>query len=268
MNNQHPNTAIKVLAKMGYASRGVIYAMVGGLALLTAFGQGGKTTDSKGALIEIYRQPLGEVLLSIIALGLVGYSLWRIIQGVGDTDNHGKSAKGLVVRGGLVVSAVTHAILAWWAVSFILGDGNNQSSSGDSKQWLEGTLGQVILVVTAAAFFGAGIAHLYKGYASKFKKYMDIPKEGSQWIVKICQFGLIARGVVWCLIAFFMFQSAMKARSGEISGITDALEMLRASPFGTYLFIIVASGLAAFGVYSLLESKYRNINPNQSSIAP
>ena len=79
----------KTLARMGYGARGVVYLMIGGLALLTAFGEGGKTTDSKGAITEIMQQPFGYVLLTVLIIGLFGYVVWRFTQAVKDTDGHG-----------------------------------------------------------------------------------------------------------------------------------------------------------------------------------
>ena len=89
------------LARSGYAARGVVYLIVGGLAVLAALGGGGQTTDSKGALLTILQQPFGNVLLGLVALGLVGYAIWRLVQALMDTDHHGTDAKGLAIRGGL-----------------------------------------------------------------------------------------------------------------------------------------------------------------------
>ena len=99
------------LARSGYAARGVVYLIVGGFAVLAALGSG-QTTDSKGALRTIVQQPFGEALLALVALGLVGYAIWRLVQALLDTDHHGTDAKGLAIRGGLIVSAVTHTLLA------------------------------------------------------------------------------------------------------------------------------------------------------------
>ncbi|BBI51576.1 hypothetical protein HORIV_39970 [Vreelandella olivaria] len=113
MKNPDHRDAITLYARMGYASRGIVYVLVGGLAALAAFGQGGQTEGSRGALERLLTAPFGNVLLGLIAVGLLGYAMWRTIQAVKDADHHGNGAKGLAIRAGLLASAITHTLLAF-----------------------------------------------------------------------------------------------------------------------------------------------------------
>lgn len=252
----------KTLAKMGYFARGAVYLVIGGLALLTAFGQGGQTTDSKGAIQQIMQQPFGEGLLIALIIGLVGFVLWRLIQAIKDTDGHGTSAKGIAIRGGLLASAISHGALAVFAVKVLVGE-PSQSQGGET--FLSSGTGQILFGLAGLAFLGAGLAHIVKGWKASFERYMQIPGDKNNWARPVCRFGLIARGVVWCIIAWFCIDSAMSARSGEIKGIVHALELLRDSGYGIWLFAIAAAGLFAFGVYSVLEGIYRRINLDDAS---
>src|SRR5689334_435274 len=90
---------IERLGRLGYAAIGVVYALIGLLAAQAAVGTGGAATDQHGALLWIAHAPSGRLALAVIALGLVGYGLWRVVQGVLDTDNEGGDARGLLVRG-------------------------------------------------------------------------------------------------------------------------------------------------------------------------
>lgn len=89
---------------------------------------------------------------------------------------------------------------------------------------------------------------------------MHIPQVKNIWARPLCRFGLISRGIVWCIVAWFCITSALSAKSGEVKGIVDALELLRETSHGTWLFGIVAAGLFAFGVYSVLQAIYRKID--------
>lgn len=263
MNQIAVEPKFKTLARLGYAARGVIYLVIGGLALMTAFGNGGQTTDSRGAILKILEQPFGQVLLAILILGLLGYSAWRFVQATRDTDGHGKDAKGLAIRGGLLVSAITHLALAVWAASLLIGSGS--SSSGGGQSFLSTGWGQFLLGAAGIAVIGAGIAHIYKGWAARFEKYMYIPPDKSSWAKPLCRFGLIARGVVWCIVGWFLIDSVLGARSGDVKGMADALASLRDSSFGPWLLGIVAAGLVAFGIYSELEALYRRINTGSAT---
>lgn len=249
----------KRLAQLGYSARGVIYLVIGGLAVMAATGNGeGETTDSKGAITKILEQPFGNVMLAILVLGLAGYVLWRLVQAVKDTDHHGHSGKGLAVRGGLLVSAITHTALAVFAVRLMLGDSSGGGSGGGS--WLSTTPGLIVMGIVGVALIGAGFAHFFKGWTARFEKYMTIPGDKRRWAKPLCQFGLIARGVVWCIVGVFFIRSALRTGSGDIEGTEEALNALATSTYGPWLLGIVAVGLMAFGVYSFLEAMYRRIN--------
>lgn len=259
MKNPGETRPFKRLAQLGYSARGVIYLVIGGLAVMAATGNGeGETTDSKGAITKILEQPFGNAMLTILVLGLAGYVLWRFVQAVKDTDYHGHSGKGLAIRGGLLVSAITHAALAVFAVRLMLGDSSDSGSGGGS--WLSSTPGLVVMFVVGVAVIGAGIAHLIKGWTARFEKYMTIPGEKRHWAKPLCQFGLVARGVVWCMIGVFIIRSAMRTGAGDIEGTEEALNTLASSGYGPWLLGIVAAGLVAFGIYSFLEAMYRRIN--------
>ncbi len=254
------------LARLGYAARGVVYLTVGGLALLAAAGKGGgETTDSKGALVKIMSQPFGDVILVVLIVGLFGYAAWRLVQAVKDTDEHGTSGKGLAVRAGLLVSAVTHSLLALWAIGMLAGVSLGGSNSGSQPLMASGW-GQAVFGLVGVAVVGAGLAHIYKGWTARFERYMDVPRQKRIWTTPVCRFGLIARGVVWCMVGAFLIESAWLARGGDVRGMAAALETLRSTSFGPWLLGVVAAGLFAFGLYSLLEAVYRRVDVSFSDV--
>jgi len=253
------------LARSGYAARGVVYLIVGWLAVLAALGGGGRTTDSEGALITILQQPFGEIMLALVALGLIGYALWRLVQGLMDTDHHGTDAKGLAIRGGLLVSAVTHVLLAFFALSLIFGWGSGGGSGdGATRDWtawlLQQPFGRWLVALVGAAVIGAGLAHMIKGYRAKFERYLEMDADLLDKASPVCRFGLIARGVVFLIIGGFLLVAAWRFSSGEVVGLQGALQTLQQQPYGWILLAIVALGLFAFGVYSLIEARYRRID--------
>lgn len=252
---------LELFARSGYAARGVVYIIVGWLALLAAIG-GGRTEDSKGALREILSQPFGEVMLGMVAFGLLGYAAWRLIQAIRDTDRHGTDTKGLAVRGGLLISALTHVLLAGFAASLIFGIGGG--SGGDSQDWtawlLRQPFGRWLVGLIGAAVVGAGLAHIVKGARAKFERYLEMDESVRRRTSPICRFGLIARGVVFLIIGAFLVIAAWQADSDEARGLDGALQALQEQPYGWLLLLVVALGLVAFGFYSTIEAVYRRID--------
>lgn len=258
------NQALTTMARSGYAARGVVYLLIGFMAFLAAIGGGGQTTDSKGALRELLSQPFGDILLGAVAVGLVGYAGWRLVQALFDADDHGTDAKGLAVRGGLLVSAVTHALLAFFAVSLIVGMGGGSGGEGGTSDWtaklMSQPFGRWLVALVGVAVIGVGIAHAVKAFKEKFKDRMQMGRNTMRWFSPLAKFGLSARAVVFFIIGGFFILAAVQAQPEEARGLGGALRTLQQEAYGPYLLGVVALGLVAFGVYSLVQARYRQIN--------
>ncbi len=258
------------LARLGYASRGVVYLIVGGFAVLAAFGGGGRTTDTKGALQSLIGEPFGIALLVILALGLVAFSVWRAVQAFADADGHGTDGKALVIRGALAVSAVTHLLLAIYAASLIFGGGGGGGSGGDQgtqglvAKLMEQPFGVWLVGIVGVAVFGAGVAHIIKGAKAKFDERFKPGYDKFGWVRPVCRFGLIARGVVFLIIGGFIVVAAWQYDPQHAKGLAGALQALQQQPYGQVLLGIVALGLVAFGLYSIVEAVYRRIGIGQT----
>lgn len=251
----------ELLARLGYAARGVVYLIIGGLAVLAAFGQGGRTTDTHGALSTILHQPFGKMLLAVVALGLIGYALWRVAQGLQDTDGHGTSAKGLAIRAGLLVSATIHAALAIFALDLIAGGGGGGDGTQDwTADLMAQPFGRWLVGLIGIAVIGGGIAQIVKGWTARFERHFRPDALRHGWVQPVSRFGLIARGIVFVMIGAFLVLAAWQADPQEARGLGGALSTLQAQPYGSFLLGIVALGLLAFGVYSLVEAAYRRVN--------
>ena len=256
--------ALQLYARFGYASRGVVYLLVGGLATLAAFTQGGETTGSRGALERLLSAPAGDILLIVVAIGLVGHSLWRCLQSVFDADAHGRSAKGLTIRAGLLISSVTHALLAMFALSliFTIGQSGGQSGGGSTAGWLmQQPLGRWLVALVGVVLIGAGFAHMAKAYKEGFDKHFAMPASTQRWAYPVCRFGLATRGVVFIIAGVLFVIAGWQGAPQEAGGTPEVFSLIRHQAFGQWLLGIVAVGLFAFGLYSLLLSVYRLIDP-------
>lgn len=258
--------AITLLARAGYGARGVVYLLVGGLAALAAFGEGGETTGSQGALQRLLIAPLGEIMIGIMVVALLGFALWRAIQAIKDNDRHGTSLKGILIRSGLFISAITHTMLAFFAASLIFTLSNSSGSSGggaaDMATWLMGqSFGRWLVGAVGVALVGAGIAHEIKGFKTTFDRHFSMPLSIQYWAYPICRFGLVVRGLVFVVVGAFFVMAAYQLDPDQAGGIAEVFGMLSRQAFGQSLLAFAAIGLFAFGIYSLLEAVYRRIDP-------
>lgn len=251
------------LARIGYVAKALLYATVGILAAQAALGRGGRTTDLGGALREVVRAPMGDVLLLVIAIGLVGYAVWRIVDAVTDAEGKGGDAKGLARRAGSAARGLAHGVLALGAFHLATGSGNG--GSGERSEELAGTAldiagGEWVLWLAAAGVIAYACWQLYRAYAAKLGSQLDLGAVSAgvgRWVIGISRAGIAARGIVFGLIGVLLVRAATSHDPEEAGGISDSLEML--GGMGRWPLAVVAFGLVAYAVYELLNARYRRI---------
>jgi hypothetical protein len=257
---------VEKLARFGYAAKGFVYAIVGVLAVQAAFGQGGKTTDTKGALGAIAAQPFGKFLLALVTVGLIGYVVWCFVQALKDPEHKRDGAKGLVRRIGYGISCLVYTSLAFSAIRLIMGSGASRSSTSSQQDWtarvLSQPFGQWMVGLVGAIVLGFGFYELYQAYKAKFRKQMKLNQMSATeeiWATRIGRFGVAARGVVFAMIGFFLLQAAHQSDANKVQGLDGALRSLAQQPHGPWLLGIVALGLVAYGIHMGVQARYRRI---------
>ncbi len=256
---------VERLARFGYAAKGVVYAIVGVLAVQAALGTGGETTDTKGALGAIAAQPFGKFLLALLTIGLIGYVLWSFVQAIKDPEHKGDDAKSLARRLGYGMTGLVYAGLAFSAIKLIMGSGGG--SGGNSEQdWtarlLAQPFGQWLLGLVAAFIIGLGFYQHYQAYKAKFRKQMKLQEMSATeetWATRIGRFGEAARGIVFVIIGFFLIQAARQSDPSKARGLDGALQSLAQQPYGPLLLGIVALGFVAYGIHMGVQARYRRI---------
>jgi hypothetical protein len=256
--------ALELLARLGYAARGVVNLIIGLLAFLAALGQGGQTTGSKGALLSLLSHPLGSAFLGIVALGLFGFALWRACQSVLDADHRGHGAKALVARGGQAISAAIYTSLGIYAATlcagFAAGGTDDSRAAQDWSRWLMAhPFGEVLVALAGLVVAGMGVTMLGWAWKGSFAKHLDCPGTASNWVMPLGRTGFTARGLVFLVIGIFLVLAAWHSNPHEVRGLSGALRALQGQPFGQILYGLVALGLVAFGIFEFAEARYRRI---------
>jgi len=202
------------------------------------------------------------VAVIIIAVGLIAFAGWRAVQAVLDADDHGTSPRGLVVRIALAVSGLTHLLLGFYAATLVtrLASASGGSGSQDTAAWmLQQPFGRYALAAVALAIAGGAIAQLWKGMTGSFREPLAIPGAWMDRLAPLCGFGLVARGLVFLLIAVFCLYAAFTIDPDEVGGLESALQWLRKQSYGTAFYALAAAGLLAFGLYGYIEAAWRRV---------
>jgi len=250
---------IERLARVGYATKGVVYAMIGVLALMAAFGSGGSVGGSQNAVQEIGSQPFGQVLLVVTAIGLFGYALWRFIQAGFDPED-----SSAIKRIGYVASGAAHTMLGVTAIQMVTGGGGGGSSK---KTWLAklmavDTVGPILVGILGAFVLGYALYQVKKGWTEKFKKKLKTSnmsqgeRKGATLSGRI---GLVARGVVFAIVGGYVIKAAVAQDASSAKSVGGALSEIASQSYGVFLLAIVAIGLVAYAVLQFVMAKYRQI---------
>jgi len=238
--------------------------IIGVLALRVATGDGGRTTDAKGALETLLAQPFGQILLGLAAVGLLGYSMWKFIQAIRDPDREGTDASGLAKRCGYVLSGVIHLMLAFWAGGVLLGVG--QSGGGGTTEWtawlMNQPFGRWLVGIAGAGVMIGGLAQMVEGFRGNLAKRLkvgEVDEPQLTWIQRMGRCGMLARGVVFGLIGWFLIDAALSANPNESGGLDKALDTLLSSPGGAWWLGLTAAGLLLYGAFQVALARYREV---------
>ena len=253
--------AFEWLSRAGFVARALIYGIIGVLALKLALGHGGKLTNQQGALHTVADQPFGKFLLTLVAIGLAGYSLWRLVRAA---LGHGpEGADSGFERVAALASGIAYGLICVVAIEILLGSGGGSHSPKKPAAGVLGWPGGTWLVGLAGAVT-IGVA-LYQGYKGITKKFLDDSKveemgeTTKRWIGRLGMVGHVARAIVFGLIGVFLVKAAIDFNPNKVVGLDGALAKLLNQPYGPFLLGVVAAGLLAFALYSLSDARYRRI---------
>lgn len=254
---------IATLARIGYVAKAILYATIGVLAAQAALGRGGRTTDTSGALREVVRAPMGDALLLVIALGLAGYAVWRLVDAATDAEGKGDDAKGIARRVGSAIRGLAHGALALAAYRLATGSGGGDGTGSEEavSRASEIAGGTWVLWLIAAGVLAYAAYQLYRAWAAKLGRQLDLGAASAafgRWIIGISRAGIAARGVVFGLIGVLLVRAALHGNPGEAGGLRDSLDFL--GGMGRWPLAVVALGLVAYAVYELLNARYRRIS--------
>jgi hypothetical protein len=241
-----------MLTRVGFAARGLLYLIIGYLALKL-----GRAEDAGGALDWIADEA-GALVLGALALGFVAYGLWRVADAIFDTQAKGDDAKGIVGRLAGALSGLIHLGLAFTAAKLAFGGGSGGDSSDSAESGAATAMslpgGDLILYAAAAILVVAGVAQLGIALKRSFCKHLAPEARHKWWVIAAGLGGHAARGIIFLAAAWLVFNAARHHQAEEAGALGDALLSLPDS-----LRALVAAGLCLFGAYSLIEARYRII---------
>jgi hypothetical protein len=257
------STPMSWLARIGLTARGVVYLVIGWLALLVATG-GSAHVDQRGALTEVIAAPFGTALVWLLTLGFAAYALWRLSEaafGVTGEPGAGPRLKSLA-------RAVAYGVLAVTAVSVLNGargaQSGQQGNLAGSAMSHAGGRGLVALV--GLVVLVAGLVMVREGWSAKFLKYFGyLPSARRGAVVLLGRVGTVARGIVFAVTGALVIVAAWTANPTKAGGIDQTFKTLLAQPYGAALVAVLGLGLVIFGAYGLTEAAWRRVTDGDTA---
>jgi len=256
--------AFEYAARAGFAVSGLLHLVVAYIVLRLAFGSGGNA-DQSGALATLSGQPGGTAILWVAAVGLAALGLWRIAEALigskprersgersGQNSDHSPAWKRAKPLG----LAIVNFAIALSAARFAMGSGqqSTQQNAGMSAQMMQSGWGKAVLVAVALGLLAVGGYHVYKGVSKKFLE--DLRVSGGTAVNATGVAGYAAKGLVLAGAGVLVIIATLQADPSKASGLDAAVKSLGHAPFGKFLLILAALGLAAFGAYSFVRSRH------------
>jgi hypothetical protein len=242
---------LTALTRLGFAARGLLYIVIAVLLF-----RSGRSEDTSGALAELGENG-GDPLLLAMAAGFVAYGLWRLADAALDIEGHGAGTKGLGRRLAAAGSGIVYSALAWQA--FRLMDSPTAVSTGGAEETARTAIalpgGPLLLIAAGAILVAVGLYQLVKAYRCSFCEHMDPRVAGRASVRWIGRAGYSARGVIFIVSGYFIIRAGLDSRASQAGGMEEALRWLDRP-----VDLLVAAGLLLFGLFSILEARFRVIH--------
>jgi hypothetical protein len=256
--------AVEKLARFGLVAQGVSFGLVAVLAIKLAVGNGGKATDRQGALRAIAQDGIGRYIVIALAIGFGCYALWRLFEAVFGRKLESNEDESTWKRVSAVGKAAIYGSLCATAVSILVGESGG--SGNEEKKATAGILGwpagKWLVMAIAGAIAVAALWNFYRGVSGRFLKQLKTGQMSARvrtWTTRIGVVGFVARAVVFGLIAWFFFKAAADYNANKAEGLDGALQKLARESYGTWLLAIVAAGLFAYGLFCVIQARYREV---------
>ena len=260
------NPVLEFLERVGYVFRGLLYLVMGILALQIATSHpGGKATDQTGSLLVLVSNPFGKFVLIAFIIGLGAYSIWGFVRAIYDPLHRGKDANGIVQRLGMAWSGFAYGAMVIFALQFLGGkaSGAHQDPLPPfAASLLSHPFGYWLTLIAGFIAIAAGVGQFIESRRAGFRKDLKLGEMSHMEkgiAIGLGRFGYFARGIVFVLVGYFLTQAAQHHDASQAKGYGGAFLALFNEPFGQGLLAIVALGFIALGLHSFAQARYQRL---------
>lgn len=256
------SSSLEFLERAGYVVRGVLYAVMGVLALGLALGLGGTATDQTGSVVILTHLPAGNLMLLAVVVGLGAYSIWGFVRAIFDPLHRGDDPTGVAERLGFAWSGFAYAAIALLALQLLLGSETSAAHDGAQStiaKILQYPAGRLVTIAIGIVAIGVGLGQFAEALRARFRKDLkriEMKKAEKKIVDTLGRLGMFSRGITFTLVGWFVLQGGLHRDPSRVHGISGAFIFLLSQPFGRLLLGVVALGFIALGLHSFASARW------------
>lgn len=254
-------TWVSRIVRLGYLAKGLIYTLIGVLALRVAFGmRGGRLTEPAGVLLQILRQPLGRVFLTAIGIGILGYAAYYLFEAIADLRHKGSGLRGCRDRGLTIIKAAAYGTIGIQALMIVFLDGRPRGNPEDqARAVMQFPLGAMLLFLIGVGVAIYGFTQIRMAWHGQVDEDIDAAKvrREASWVLPLGRAGAGARGVILMMMGTALAWSGVRGRPSDAAGYHDVLASIAA--IDPWLLAATGAGLLCFGLYQLCHARYAKL---------
>ncbi|GGJ27832.1 membrane protein [Deinococcus roseus] len=262
---------LEKFARFGYFCKGIMYLTIAFLAIRGVLQEGRNPTDQRGALEYLGRNTFSDVMLVVLAIGLLGYSLWQFLRAFLDPEGQGKKLKGIFKRMGYAFSGAAYLTLSWAAVRVSLLKDHVWDQNSE-EHWtariLELPAGREMVGLLGLVFLALALNQIYVAVKGSFMKHMEswhLNRHQQTAMVVVGRIGILARGLVVGMVGWLFLKAAWYIDAEKAGGMSEAIRSFERAPGGVIAYSLIALGMLLYGLYAWIQAAYRRIPLQDSS---
>lgn len=245
--------------RAGLVAYGVVHLMVAWLAVQLALGEKEESASNAGALHALAEQPMGGVLIWLVAVGMLLLVVWRLLEAALGYQGVSDDTKRWRKRATSLGKAVLYGVLAWSALKVALGDGSSGGTDSTTAKLMNLPAGQLIVGAIGLAVIGYGGLLVFRGWTEKFTEHLDAQgqsgKDGSAYVL-FGKVGYIAKGIAIGIVGGLFVYAAITHEAKKSGGLDQALQTVLEQPFGQVMLLAIAVGVGCYGLFCFARARH------------
>lgn len=257
------NEQLVRVGRVALATQGILYGIVGFLAVQVALGDRGAKPSQRGAIESVARQSYGRLLLVLVVVGLAAHATWRLVLAVRGEPGDDEDSKSVAKRAANLGRSALYVSLTLAAVRLLTrsgdggGEGSEQRSTSTVLSWPGGPW---IVAAAGLAIIGAGVWNVRKAVTRSFLDDLDLAQRAAprrRAVELLGAVGHVARGAAFALVGWFLLTAGLQHDAEETRGLDEALRELAETSHGPLLLLALALGMVLFGAYRVVDAAVR-----------